>query len=148
MTTRISNAEWQGDLKSGSGKLSTGSNILRETKYTFAARFEEERGTNPEELLGAAYAACFCMALAGDIAKKGYMPNSVKAEAKVILEKTNTGFAIRKIVLECEGDVPDMDEETFKKLAESTKDNCIIASALSSVEREVKARLTVEQYNG
>src|SRR3970040_307343 len=119
MAVRKGSAEWWGDLKSGSGKLSSETGVLNNIAYDAASRFESGNTTNPEELIGAAHAACFSMALANNIAKEGFKVNSIKTSDDVHLEKKDIGFTITKIVINTEGKVEGIDEATFKKHAEN-----------------------------
>jgi osmotically inducible protein OsmC len=131
MSIRKASAEWNGDLKSGKGQFHTGSGAVS-GKYSFATRFEESPGTNPEELVGAAHAACFSMALSNDLAKAGFVPTSVKTDDKVHFEKVNDKPTISKIEIHCEAVVPKIDNATFQKIAEDTKINCPVSRALKT----------------
>jgi len=142
MPVRKANAEWRGDLKGGSGKLSTESGALKDVAYNFSSRFEEGDETNPEELVGAAHAACFSMALANNLSNAGFKVNLIKTEDKVRFEKQEAGFTITNIELNTEADVVNIDEETFMKFAEETKATCPIARALNtSIEITLNAKL-------
>ena len=99
--------------------------------YSFKSRFEEGEGTNPEELIGAAHAGCFSMAFSKDLADAGFTPNSVETTAKVHLDKTDRGFTVTRIELDSVGDVPNIDADTFRKIAEGAKENCPISRLLS-----------------
>lgn len=125
-------ARWTGDLRSGSGTVRLGSGAF-EGPYSFKTRFEGAPGANPEELLGAAHAACFSMALSASLAKAGHSPKSVETTAVVYLEKVGEGFGITKINLTTRGEVPGMAESDFNRFAEDTKVNCIVSRALASV---------------
>ena len=140
MPTRNAHARWQGDLKSGKGTTKLGSGAW-EGPYSFASRFESGSGTNPEELIGAAHAGCFSMALTAGLNKAGFQPRQVHTTAKVQLEKVGDGFEITAIDLDAEADVPDIDEATFQKHAEAAKVGCPISKALAAVEIRLKARL-------
>ena len=131
MSIRKASAEWNGDLKSGKGQFTTGSGAVS-GKYSFATRFEESPGTNPEELVGAAHASCFSMAFANGLATAGFVPTSVKTEDKVHFEKVNDKPTISKIEIFCEAVVPKIDNATFQKIAEDTKVNCPISRALNT----------------
>jgi lipoyl-dependent peroxiredoxin len=137
---RTSEATWTGDLKTGKGTLRTGSGVL-EAPYTSLSRFESGSGTNPEELLGAAHAGCFSMALSHAIASAGHQPTSVSTTAKVHLEKGEKGFSITRIDLTTRGVVPGLSEGDFQRFAEETKQGCIVSRALSAVPMTVDARL-------
>ena len=99
--------------------------------YSFKSRFEEGEGTNPEELIGAAHAGCFSMAFSKNLADAGFTPNSVETTAKVHLDKTDAGFSVTRIELDTVGDVPNIDADTFRKIAEGAKENCPISRLLS-----------------
>jgi osmotically inducible protein OsmC len=137
---RTSNARWEGDLKAGNGKLKLGSGAF-EGKYSFLSRFENGPGTNPEELLGAAHAACFSMALAAGLAKAGSTATSIDTTATVHIEKTDAGFSITGIDLNTTGVVPGLAAADFQKAAEDTKKNCIVSRALAAVPMTLKATL-------
>jgi lipoyl-dependent peroxiredoxin len=141
MAIRKGSAEWNGDLKSGSGKLSSETGILNNISYDAASRFETGNTTNPEELLGAAHSACYSMALANTLAKEGFKVNSIKTSDDVHLVKQEAGFTITKIVIHTEGSVDGIDEATFKKHAEATKSGCPVSRALKAVEMELHAKL-------
>jgi lipoyl-dependent peroxiredoxin len=140
MATREATAKWQGTLKEGTGHLSLASGAF-EGQYSFSTRFEEGTGTNPEELLGAAHAGCYSMALNAGLERAGYSATYVNTTATVILTRDDAGLAIRKIELKVEAAVPNISEEDFMKMAEDTKQNCIISKALSSIPMELHATL-------
>jgi len=141
MATRNGSAEWRGDLQSGNGELTVGDGAFTGA-YSFESRFEEGDGTNPEELIGAAHAACFTMALSNMLAEHGHAPESVRTTAKVHLRQTDDGPAITRIDLETEGRVADIDEQHFAEHAEEAKAACPVSRALASVqEMNVSARL-------
>jgi osmotically inducible protein OsmC len=137
---RIGEAKWNGDLKSGNGSLRLGSGAF-EGAYSFGSRFESAKGTNPEELLGAAHAACFSMALSVALTKAGHTPTSVATKATVHLEKQETGFSITGIDLVTRGTVPGISAAEFSRLAEETKKGCIVSRALAAVPMKVDAQL-------
>src|SRR3954464_9663625 len=112
MATRNGSAEWRGDLRSGGGNLTVGDGVFT-GEYSFSSRFEEGAGTNPEELIAAAHAACFSMALSNILAEHGHAPDSVRTTAKVHLRQTDAGPTIQRIDLETEGQVPDIDQDHF-----------------------------------
>jgi osmotically inducible protein OsmC len=141
MVIRTANATWKGNLKEGKGIVSTESGLIKDADYSFSKRFENEKGTNPEELLGAAHAACFSMALSANLEKAGHNPKSVSTLDKVFLEKGDAGFSITKIEINCEAEVPGIDEKTFLKIAEETKKGCPVARAITGVEYVLKAKL-------
>lgn len=140
MPVRTANAVWEGTLREGEGQLSVGSGAF-EGKYTWSSRFESAPATNPEELLGAAHAGCFTMALSAALERAGHPVKSVRTQAQVHLTKGESGFGISKIELLTEGDVPGIDEAAFQSHAETAKNNCIVSRALKSVEMTVQARL-------
>lgn len=140
MPTRKSEAEWNGTLREGNGRVKLGSGAF-EGKYSFASRFEEAGGTNPEELIAAAHAGCFSMALSAGLGKAGFQPKRVHTTASVHLEKVGEGFAITRIDLECEAEVPGIDENAFHAQATAAKENCPVSKALKATEITLKARL-------
>ncbi len=140
MPIRTSEATWQGDLPKGKGSIKVGAGAF-EGSYSFESRFEQGQGTNPEELLAAAHAGCFSMALSHLLAQAGHPAESVHTTAKVRLDKAGDGFAVTHIALETRGRVPGVDEATFKKHAEEAKTGCPISKALQSVDMSVTARL-------
>lgn len=141
MATRNGSAEWKGDLKGGSGELTVGDGVFN-GPYSFASRFEEGEGTNPEELLAAAHAACFSMALSAALAGAGNTPDSIKATAKVHLRQVDDLPTIAQIDLDVEGAVPGLDEAGFVEFAEKAKAGCVVSRALGGVkEINLTARL-------
>ena len=128
---RTADAVWLGDSRSGSGKFSTGSGVIRDQAYTWRMRFEDEPGTNPEELVAAAHAACYSMALASGLSKAGFTPDSLRTHATLIMEQEAAGWTTTRIRLEVEGKVPNIDEATFQQNAETAKNNCPISRLLS-----------------
>lgn len=138
---RNASAHWAGDLKTGKGTVSTESGVLAKTQYSFSTRFENGAGTNPEELIAAAHAGCFSMALSGQLSKAGFSPKSVKTTAKVHLMKVDAGFSITQIELENESAVPGIDDAKFQELAGNAKKGCPVSKALAAVEITLKARL-------
>ncbi|HYI99304.1 MAG TPA: OsmC family peroxiredoxin [Thermoleophilaceae bacterium] len=142
MATRKGSAEWQGDLQGGSGTLELGSGAFSGS-YSAKSRFEEGEGTNPEELIGAAQAACFSMLLSHLLSEDGHVPDSVRTTAAVQLRSPETGPPIRRIDMRVEGRVPGIDDATFKDYAERAKADCTVTIALAGVpEIEVDAELT------
>jgi osmotically inducible protein OsmC len=137
---RQATAEWKGDLKGGSGHVKTGSGAY-EGNYSFTTRFEDKPGANPEELLGAAHAGCFSMALANMLATAGFVANSVHTTADVHLGKDDKGFLINRIDLTVVGDVPGVDLATFQEHAEKAKSGCIVSRALAATPMTLKASL-------
>ncbi len=140
MPGRTSQAVWQGDLQSGTGNLKLGSGAY-DGQYSFKSRFEDGTGTNPEELLGAAHAGCFSMALAAGLSRQGFKVNSIDTKATVNLEKSESGFSISRIDLVTRGDVEGIDEAKFREAAEATKSSCIVSRALSAVPMTIDAAL-------
>lgn len=140
MAVRSAEAQWSGTLQEGKGTVKLESGAF-EGNYSFTSRFEEGTGTNPEELLGAAHAACFSMALNAALGRAGFSPEYVKTTAKVHLVKGDAGLGISKIDLITEAKIPDIDEATFMEHAEGTKTGCIISRALSAVEMSLDATL-------
>lgn len=140
MPVRTANAQWDGTLKEGQGKMKMSSGAY-EGPYSFSSRFENGGGTNPEELIAAAHAGCFSMALSADLGRAGFTPNSVETKADVHLDKSDAGFSIAKIVLTTRADVPGIDQAKLEEIAEGTKANCPVSRALSAVPMEVNATL-------
>src|SRR5947208_17079549 len=135
MPARTASAVWEGNLREGKGKVKLGSGAF-EGQYSFASRFEEGTGTNPEELIGAAHAGCFSMALAAGLTKAGHNPKRISTTANVRLEKVDEGFKITTIELDTEGEVPGIDEKMFLDAAETAKKNCPVSQALAGVDLE------------
>ncbi len=140
MPTRNAEAQWTGGLKDGKGTVKLGSGAF-EGNYSFSTRFEDGSGTNPEELIGAAHAGCFSMALSAGLEKAGHKPTSVHTTAKVHLGQSEGGFSISKIELDTTGDVPGIDETAFKEQAEKAKAGCPVSKALTGAEITLTARL-------
>ena len=132
MATRNGSAEWQGDLQSGTGELTVGDGAFSGA-YSFASRFEEGEGTNPEELIAGAHAACYAMALSNDLASAGHTPDSVNATARVQLRNVDGAPTIAQIDLDVVGVVPGLDDAGFQEAAEQAKVNCPVSRALASV---------------
>ncbi|GAA3789042.1 OsmC family protein [Corallibacter vietnamensis] len=126
--TRKAQAKWKGSGKEGTGHLSTASNVLKETPYSFHTRFEDKQGTNPEELIGAAYAGCFAMQLSFLLNEDGFTANSLNVNADVTFEDGS----ITQIVLDLEGDVPNIDCEKFQQIARKAKEVCPISKLLNT----------------
>ena len=140
MPTRRANARWEGGLRGGNGNMKFGGGAF-DGQYSFTSRFEEGEGTNPEELLGAAYAGCFSMAFAGALEREGYDPQSVETEAQVTVERVDGGFKITRIQLDTRAQVPGIDESTFQQMAENAKNNCPVSQVLQGVEKSITAEL-------
>jgi lipoyl-dependent peroxiredoxin len=133
-------AEWRGGLKDGKGSISTDSGVLSNTQYSFSTRFEEGKGTNPEELIAAAHAGCFSMALSGQLGNAGLTADSIKTTAAVTLEKTDAGFTITKVHLDVSAKVPGASQEAFNTAANNAKAGCPV-SRLLKAEITMNARL-------
>jgi osmotically inducible protein OsmC len=140
MARRISDAEWRGDLKSGSGRLKLGSGAF-EGQYSYTSRFENGTGTNPEELIAAAHAACFSMAVAAALSQAGHRPSRIHTAATVNFGPVAGGFAITRIELQTEGEVPGIDAGKFEEVARAAKLQCPVSKALAAVEITLAARL-------
>ena len=141
MPIRTASARWSGNLTEGAGTVKTGKGGYQ-GNYSFKSRFEEGEGANPEELIGAAHAGCFSMALSHGLADAGSTATSVETTAKVHLDKTDAGMTVTRIELETVGQVPGIDEAEFQKLAEAAKANCPISRLLSpGAEITLNARL-------
>jgi lipoyl-dependent peroxiredoxin len=141
MPARTATARWEGGLQDGKGTMRLGSGAF-EGQYSFASRFEEGTGTNPEELIGAAHAGCFSMALAAGLGRAGFTPTSVETSANVHLEKGDSGFRISRIELTTNAVVPGIDEATFAEQAEAAKAGCPVSQALAGVEIKLDAHLS------
>ena len=137
---RSASAVWNGDLMKGAGNVKLGSGAF-EGQYNFSSRFESGTGTNPEELLGAAHAACFSMALSAGLGGAGFKPQRVSTTAKVTVEKVGEGFKITRIQLNTEASVPNIDPGKFQEIAKATKTGCPVSQALASVPMELDAKL-------
>lgn len=129
---RNASAEWKGGLKDGKGTISTDSGVLAETQYSFSTRFEEGKGTNPEELIAAAHAGCFAMALSGQLGQAGLTAESIRTTASVKLEKTDAGFAITSVHLEVKARVPGADQQAFATAADNAKAGCPVSKVLKA----------------
>ena len=140
MPRRNAKVAWQGTLKKGGGTVELGSGYFR-GQYSFGSRFQSGDGTNPEELIGAAHAACFSMALAGNLERAGHPPESIETTAKVAIEKDQDGFTITHIDLDTRGKVPGMDKSMFLEQAEIAKNTCPVSRALSGATISLKAKL-------
>lgn len=134
---RKASAVWNGGLKDGKGTMSADSGVLKDTQYSFSTRFENGVGTNPEELIAAAHAGCFSMALSGQLGQAGMKPESIRTTANVSLEKGDAGFSITAVHLEVRAKVPGADPAAFEKAANNAKDGC-------PVSRVLKAQITMD----
>ncbi|SDO17867.1 OsmC family protein [Vreelandella arcis] len=128
---RKASARWEGGLKDGHGSVATESGVL-DANYSFKKRFEDEKGTNPEELIGAAHASCFSMALSMVLGEKDLTATSIDTTAKVTLSQSDAGFDISKIHLDVEADIDGADDATFKEAAETAKANCPVSKVLNA----------------
>jgi osmotically inducible protein OsmC len=141
MPVRKADAEWQGTLQEGKGTMRLGGGAY-EGPYSFSSRFEDGSGTNPEELIAAAHAGCYSMALSGTLGRGGHNPVRISTTANVHLNKTDEGFRIQKIDLVTEAEVPGLDDATFQELAETTKKNCPVSVLLApGAEITLEAKL-------
>ena len=141
MPRRKANARWDGALTDGAGTMRMASGAY-EGAYSFQSRFEEGEGTNPEELIAAAHAGCYSMALSGVLGQSGHDPESVETEATVQIDKVEDGFHISRILLRTRARVPGLDEETFREAAEAAKEGCPVSQALGGVDSiELEAEL-------
>lgn len=141
MPTRTAEAEWKGNLVEGSGRLKVGSGAF-DGPYSFKSRFEEgQSATNPEELIGAAHAGCFTMALTAQLSRAGVKPTRIHTTAKVKLDKVGDAFAIKRIDLETEAEIPGTDDATFQSHARDAKQNCPVSKALAGTEIHLSAKL-------
>jgi lipoyl-dependent peroxiredoxin len=140
MPIRKSEAEWDGNLLQGTGHMKLGSGAF-DGPYSFRSRMEDGSGTNPEELIAAAHAGCFSMALSAGLSKGGFTPKRIHTVANVHFDKVADGFAITSIDLNTEGDVPGIDAAKFQEFAEGAKKNCPVSKALSAVPINFKAVL-------
>lgn len=137
---RSSEAQWTGSITEGKGNIKLGSGAF-EGAYSFNSRFGDEVATNPEELIAAAHAGCFTMALAGALGRAGFTPTKLDTKAVVKLEKQGEGFAIPNIDLETEAQIPDITDEKFQEIAKGAKENCPVSKVLAGAEISLKATL-------
>lgn len=138
MAVRNAEAVWEGSLTEGGGTMTYGSYT---GNYSFASRFEEGDGTNPEELIAAAHAGCYSMALGAGLGKAGFAPKRIQTSAKLHLVKVDDAFTITKIELATEAEIPDIDDATFQEHAAGAKANCPVSRALTGVEITLNAKL-------
>ena len=141
---RKASAIWKGSLKEGKGTISTDSGVLSSTPYSFSTRFEDAKGTNPEELIAAAHAGCFTMALSAQLGNAGITPESLETTASLTLEKLEVGFTITKIHLDVAARIPGADKAAFDKAAEAAKAGCPVSRVLKA-EITMSARLESER---
>jgi osmotically inducible protein OsmC len=138
MPVRSAKAVWKGNLREGNGTASFGG---FEGRYSFPSRFEEGEGTNPEEMIGAAFAACFSMALSAELGRAGFEPDEVRTEARVHIEKDGAGFSITRIDLNTEARVPGIDDALFQEQAGKAKAGCPVSRALAVADIRLDAKL-------
>jgi osmotically inducible protein OsmC len=129
---RKAQAVWRGTGRDGDGELTSGSGVLSQTPYSYKTRFENQTGTNPEELIAAAHAGCFTMALAFQLQQAGYTPSELTTEAAVSLDADGDGFKISRSALTLKASVPGLDEETFRKLAGAAEKGCPVSKVLNA----------------
>jgi len=132
MPVRTARSSWSGTLQSGSGRMTVGSGVV-DASFSAGTRFGDDPGTNPEELIGAAFAGCFSMALAYALGQAGYQPDRIETTARVHIERVEGGFRIETIELDTEAHVPGIDEQTFHQFAEQAKNGCPVSQALRGV---------------
>jgi osmotically inducible protein OsmC len=142
MPVRKSSAEWNGTLSSGNGTIESETKTVK-APYSFSSRFQNGSGTNPEELIAAAHAGCFSMALALLLEQDGFTSIKINTTARVYIEKENDGFTISGIELETEGTVPGINEQSFIEKAEFAKNNCPVSKALASTKTVLHAKLKI-----
>lgn len=129
---RSASAVWQGDLKTGRGTVSTASTVLKDTQYSFGTRFESGAGTNPEELIAAAHAGCFAMALSAELGAAGFTPERLDASATVSLDQVQGGWSITTVELKLDAKVPGIDQARFDQIAQGAKQNCPVSKVLNA----------------
>jgi lipoyl-dependent peroxiredoxin len=129
---RTASAVWQGGLKDGKGRISTASGLLKDAQYGFTTRFENGAGTNPEELIAAAHAGCFSMALSGQLGNAGMTATSINTTATVTMEKLEAGWTVTAIQLDCAATIPGADKAKFEQAAENAKKGCPISRLLNA----------------
>ncbi|MGA7156078.1 MAG: OsmC family protein [Acidobacteriaceae bacterium] len=138
---RSASAIWHGDLKKGVGALTTQSHVLNNTAYSFHTRFEDGQGTNPEELIAAAHAGCFTMALSSQLTSAGHPPATLETQAVVTLETTDAGPTVTKIHLTTHATIPGIEKSVFDDLAKKAKEGCPISRLLKAAEITLDATL-------
>ena len=139
---RTASAAWSGALKDGKGTISTQSGVLSDTQYSFSTRFESGKGTNPEELIAAAHAGCFTMALSAQLGTMNFTPQSLRTTATLSFEKLDAGWTISKVHLDVAGRVPGISAEAFQSAAQSAKANCPVSRVLKA---EITMKASLEQ---
>lgn len=132
MIKKTASAQWKGNLKEGTGTISTESGALKDNPYGFNTRFENQPGTNPEELIGAAHAGCFSMAFSMLLGEQNFTPDSIETQATVSLEKQNDGFAVTAVHLKMSARIPDIDQASFEEIAHKAKVGCPISKLLKA----------------
>ncbi|WP_180539964.1 OsmC family protein [Nevskia soli] len=140
MPARTAEAEWKGSVTEGAGTMKLGSGAF-EGKYSFKTRFEDGVGTNPEELIAAAHAGCFSMALSAQLGRAGFTPTRIHTTAKVHLTKSEGGFSINQIDLDTEAEVPGISPDVFQEQADGAKKGCPVSKALAGVDIKLNAKL-------
>lgn len=143
MTTRSAHARWEGSIKEGKGQVDFGNGAFKGA-YSFASRFEDGKGTNPEELLGAAHASCFAMALSLALGKAGFKPDYIDATVQVTVSPQAGGFRITKSHIVCEARVPGIDQAMFAQHAQAAREGCPVSQALAGTEISLEARLAAD----
>lgn len=138
---RTASAKWNGSLKEGKGSLSAPGGVLNNTPYSFAARFGDQPGTNPEELIAAAHAGCFSMAFSAALGKAGFTPTSIETAAALSLDQVGAGFEITTIHLEMTAKIPGIDNAKFQAIAEDAKANCPVSKVLKGAKITLSAKL-------
>ncbi|MEO7027783.1 MAG: OsmC family protein [Acidobacteriaceae bacterium] len=138
---RSASAVWYGGLKDGKGTIGTQSGLLKDAQYSYGTRFENGVGTNPEELIAAAHAGCFAMALSGQLTGAGHVPESIETTAVVTMEKTEDGPTVTKIHLTTRAHVPNIEKQKFDELAKTAKEGCPISRLLKAAEITLDAQL-------
>jgi lipoyl-dependent peroxiredoxin len=146
MPQRTAEAQWNGDLRTGNGRVKLGSGAF-DGAYSYGSRFEQSPGTNPEELIAGAHASCFTMATASGLGKAGFTPENISTKATVHLDSVSGGFKIARIDLDMEADVPGIDDAKFLEIAEGAKKNCPVSQALAAVP-EITLRARLRQKTG
>lgn len=141
MIKKHGSAVWNGTIKGGSGVVSTQSGVLDKAQYGFNKRFGDEPGTNPEELIGAAHASCFAMALSLQLEQAGMVADELSAKSTVYLDKTDDGFTVTKVHLDLSARIPDADAAAFQKAAQAAKEGCPISKLLAGAEITLDAKL-------
>jgi lipoyl-dependent peroxiredoxin len=140
MRPRSASAEWRGNLQEGEGTMSAASGVLQDAGYSFKTRFEDEPGSNPEELIAAAHAGCYSMAFANMLSEAGHEPQSIRTTARVSLEMGDEGPQVTRSDLEAEANVEGIDDEDFQRIAKQAKEGCPVSRALGAIEIGLEAR--------